>query len=632
MPGCEAGIDAVDAVTSATRAAYALYLAAARDAVLDRHTASHLTAAPNGPDDELPPNLDAWPPRSVWNTVITKILEAVSRVWNYAWTATLPSDLAPYVAPGDAAQRTHDTIRDQLVGDPFPDHLYDIVRQTVLDANAEHADPAALRERLTTVLTLPTWLARADNSSRNISHTALNSGIYDAGLARQDQLGETLLKIWHAVDDDVTRPAHRDADGQAVPTGHTFDVGGEAMRFPHDPTASIHNTASCRCVLGWLDPTQPASDNLDTTGRNAMTNPGPLAAAGQEPPAAPPATTAPLAEPVTAPGAGTRVTAAATTVPAATEPAAAAPAAAPSAPGAAAAPPAPATAQTVVTEPPPILRADAGNLAWVEQISTNVPMEPDPACFAPPKLSRGTKLAVVNDKGWVAGYIADWDARHRVYDCPPPRDPYGGTYPKFHRHPIRTSDGGRVLTGPIATNGHGDTGEINLWAVQKHYDDPRFVAANVVVGEDENGIWAAGTLRPGVSPFQVALLDTYYQSGHWMSDELVASCCVTVEAFELNPNNQAVAALAAAAGPDQPILASARQHAVRDAEGRCISLTAAGIVTPQLAAASAIDGTTLYRQFKAAQAVDQRVTAARRRALSDPTALAASATRIREGA
>lgn len=273
--------------------------------------------------------------------------------------------------------------------------------------------------------------------------------------------------------------------------------------------------------------------------------------------------------------------------------------------------------------------AAAGGGSWVEQVAANVPMEPDPACFAQPPGPRGTKMHIVNDQGWVAGYIADWDATHRGFDVPPPRDPYGGGYPKFHRHGVRCNDGSMVMTGPVATNGHGDPANTNLSSVMAHYDDPRFCAANVRVSETEHGIWASGTLRPGVPALQAMLLDTYSQSGHWMPgtdgvpNELVATCCVSVEGYDLDPTGT-VRTLAAAAGQRPPAAVLPSQY--RDDHGRLVAIVAAGIVTPadQPAAPLTVDGWDLYRQFKAAARIDERVTATRRR-LSQPRVLAAAA-------
>lgn len=295
-------------------------------------------------------------------------------------------------------------------------------------------------------------------------------------------------------------------------------------------------------------------------------------------------------------------------------------------------------ASVTVTEPAvPVLQlaaaAGAASPSWAERIAGAVPAAPEYDAFFQPPGKRGTKMGITDEtKGWVAGYIADWDARHRVHDVPPPRDPYGGAYPQFHRHSTRVADGRVVKTGPVATNGHGDTTTVDLWKVVAHYDDPRYVAANVRVQETPHGIWASGSLRPGVEPWQVAMLDAYSQSGHWMpgpdgyAQELVASCCVTVEAFALpNPRAGRAMAMAASVGMTAPRLEVVEhEHAGPQLDGKPMTLVAAGVLLPPVPGLPVIDGAEVYRQFKAAQEADLAVAAARRRVLGGRVLAAAA--------
>lgn len=59
---------------------------------------------------------------------------------------------------------------------------------------------------------------------------------------------DILLREWVAVGDERTRVAHTDADGQRRPIGAPFDVGGELLMFPGDPSGSAGNVINCRCV------------------------------------------------------------------------------------------------------------------------------------------------------------------------------------------------------------------------------------------------------------------------------------------------------------------------------------------------------------------------------------------------
>jgi hypothetical protein len=75
--------------------------------------------------------------------------------------------------------------------------------------------------------------------------------------------------------------------------------------------------------------------------------------------------------------------------------------------------------------------------------------------------------------------------------------------------------------------------------VVRHYDDTRSAVADVVVGENEFGIWAAGALRPDVSPEQIRAFRASEPSGDWrMRDgelELLAVCMVNTAGFPVMP-------------------------------------------------------------------------------------------------
>ena len=57
------------------------------------------------------------------------------------------------------------------------------------------------------------------------------------------------FKRWLSMHDGAVRDTHRVADGQIVPIGETFDVGGYDLRFPGDPVGPAENWINCRCVI-----------------------------------------------------------------------------------------------------------------------------------------------------------------------------------------------------------------------------------------------------------------------------------------------------------------------------------------------------------------------------------------------
>jgi hypothetical protein len=229
----------------------------------------------------------------------------------------------------------------------------------------------------------------------------------------------------------------------------------------------------------------------------------------------------------------------------------------------------------------PRVATTASATSWAAQVAQAVPDEPPSSWFDNPRLTGATKIRVT-DEGRVYGHIAAWDSRHAAYpDLPPPRN-RDKTYSKFHRHPVRCADGTCVKTGPLASGGHSSTDvALSMEAVQSHYDDPRYLIADVVCGEDAFGIWVSGALRPGVSPFQVMLADRYSFSGDWRMGELLAACSVSVPGFHLDADQEvtALTAAAAAAGlQDLPVLAEATPEVINDDAGAPAVLIAAGVL------------------------------------------------------
>lgn len=222
----------------------------------------------------------------------------------------------------------------------------------------------------------------------------------------------------------------------------------------------------------------------------------------------------------------------------------------------------------------------ASGAAWAERVATAVPLEPPPSWFSNPQLTGATKIRIT-DEGRIYGHIAAWGTEHASHPgITPPRAPGEGVYAKFHRHPVRCADGSRIKTGPLATGGHADIREQSIWAVMRHYDDPSFVVADVVCGEDAHGIWVSGALRPGVTPLQVIMADRYSFSGDWRDGELVAACSVSVPGFHLDADD-AVRALAASGEAAPVVLAEAVPQVRRDG-GEIVAVLSAGLLPPTL--------------------------------------------------
>lgn len=89
---------------------------------------------------------------------------------------------------------------------------------------------------------------RAALISRTETHSAANAG----GNGAAKETGLTIVKEWVAANDERTREAHADADGQQVPIDDAFTVGGESLMYPGDPDGSAENIINCRCAVSHI--------------------------------------------------------------------------------------------------------------------------------------------------------------------------------------------------------------------------------------------------------------------------------------------------------------------------------------------------------------------------------------------
>lgn len=170
-------------------------------------------------------------------------------------------------------------------------------------------------------------------------------------------------------------------------------------------------------------------------------------------------------------------------------------------------------------------------------VAAGGPAAPPAAWFADPKLAGPTPLAVTDD-GRVYGHLATWETCHTgiTGHCRTP--PHSATgYGLFHTGLIRTAEGADVPVGTIVAGTTHAEPTAGLVDTMTHYAHTGSAAAAVAAGEDEHGIWVAGSLLPGLTEEQVAVLRRSPLSGDWRPVgghlELVAALAVNVPGFPI---------------------------------------------------------------------------------------------------
>jgi hypothetical protein len=228
------------AITEMMQASYRTWLAAVRGSVMTPYNRFHLPPDPGG----------VWAASPFWNSRINALMRDLRELARHGWLdaaedigQSLPFDSSSSVL-ADQLQRT----RNLMVR--TPDEVY---RRVVKElAKGGSVDEQAQRVRAyLDYAGVENWPERA----RTVAVTEVNRAYVFGGLAAaqrlQIRLG-TLYKRWDARRDEATRAAHRRAHGQTRVVNQFFEVGGEHLMAPLDPSGSASNVINCRCRSSYL--------------------------------------------------------------------------------------------------------------------------------------------------------------------------------------------------------------------------------------------------------------------------------------------------------------------------------------------------------------------------------------------
>ncbi len=194
-------------------------------------------------------------PPQAWMDRVTSGPDALSAAQAQAlWREQVTAGM-PLVSP-EAAQPVMDetTVALTAVGDD----LWGRALEEIAISSAEGESADQLADRLATALDI------SQNRARAIARSEMTRSANAASLAQMMAASLYGIKVWQAVHDDRTRPAHVEADSQERPVADTFDVGGSPMRYPGDPRAPIALWVNCRCDMSYrLPETQTPQWALD---------------------------------------------------------------------------------------------------------------------------------------------------------------------------------------------------------------------------------------------------------------------------------------------------------------------------------------------------------------------------------
>jgi hypothetical protein len=163
-----------------------------------------------------------------------------------------------------------------------------------------------------------------------------------------------------------------------------------------------------------------------------------------------------------------------------------------------------------------------------ERLVEQVPDRPEEA------VTFGAPLAVT-DEGQVSGHVALWGRCHVGFGntcvTPPKED-------AAYRGYLTGQAVDGVSTGPIVLGGGHAPLSMSAAAATNHYDSTSRAVADVTVGSDDYGIWAAGGIRQGANPADIAALRGSAISGDWRTIagklRLIALLAVNSPGFRVN--------------------------------------------------------------------------------------------------
>lgn len=134
---------------------------------------------------------------------------------------------------------------NQLAGN-VTNTTYRAIQSALQDGVAEGESIPKLADRIRTLFE-QTYRHRAETVARTEVLSAYNGSTLATGTALPTDVVAGFE--WLATPGSRTRAAHAAADGQVIPTGARFSVGGSEMQYPGDPSAPAGLVVNCRCTL-----------------------------------------------------------------------------------------------------------------------------------------------------------------------------------------------------------------------------------------------------------------------------------------------------------------------------------------------------------------------------------------------
>lgn len=115
-----------------------------------------------------------------------------------------------------------------------------VINQGVDEGLSERDISRRIRERAPSISA-----SRAQTIARTETHAASNYAVMEAFRSTEIEA----RREWVSATDERTREDHLEANGQIVGLNEPFNIGGEELMYPGDPSGSGEQVINCRCAV-----------------------------------------------------------------------------------------------------------------------------------------------------------------------------------------------------------------------------------------------------------------------------------------------------------------------------------------------------------------------------------------------
>jgi hypothetical protein len=131
--------------------------------------------------------------------------------------------------------------------------LKSVIKGGIEEGLSERDVGKLIRERAPTIAA-----SRAQTIARTETHAAANFAVQQSA----ESTGIEMMREWVSAENERTREAHLEANGQIVGMQEDFVVDGENLAYPGDPSGSPENVINCRCSVVFTEKTTDIAPSI----------------------------------------------------------------------------------------------------------------------------------------------------------------------------------------------------------------------------------------------------------------------------------------------------------------------------------------------------------------------------------